>query len=336
MVSRFGLRTSVCVLLAIAATHAEAQASIVGTVYDSLSARAPLANAVIVLMERARYATSDQSGAFRFDSIPEGRYTLGLMHAVLDSFDVAAPRFAVDVTNGQTTIATLATPSPMTAYALGCADRLASVTDKKDILASMKVGTACSRLARRAERQAAMDAPPGDSVARASAGAQQLDAVVVRDSMRSNSLMAMDGFEIRRKQGLGVFLTPDVIAKWQDLTLAELLGSSLGVHVEYGVRGKPIVFLRGNKEARCLPTYVIDGARYESSRPGPAMRGNKGPGGLAPAGSGESPADFDDVATMAPPWTIKGIEIYSSSGVIPAQYDYTSSTGCGTVVIWTR
>jgi hypothetical protein len=39
---------------------------------------------------------------------------------------------------------------------------------------------------------------------------------------------------------------------------------------------------------------------------------------------------------MVRPETIKGVEVYSSGGMIPPQYDRSSSTQCGSIVIWTR
>jgi hypothetical protein len=36
------------------------------------------------------------------------------------------------------------------------------------------------------------------------------------------------------------------------------------------------------------------------------------------------------------PEAIKGIEVYANPGTIPAQFDMMSSTGCGSIVIWTH
>jgi hypothetical protein len=57
--------------------------------------------------------------------------------------------------------------------------------------------------------------------------------------------------------------------------------------------------------------------------------------GAAPGGTRVT-APFSDLAAVARPEFIKGIEIYANPGTIPAQYDLTSSTGCGSIVIWTR
>jgi hypothetical protein len=66
-------RSLACGALALTPGIAAAQGSIAGTVYDSLSTHAPLANATVVLVERSRYATTDARGRFRIDSVPDGR-----------------------------------------------------------------------------------------------------------------------------------------------------------------------------------------------------------------------------------------------------------------------
>jgi hypothetical protein len=108
--------------VALLAARAGAQGSIAGTVYDSLSTHAPLANATVVLVERSRYATTDARGHFQIDSVPDGRYTLGIMHPVLDSLDLTAPVVSVAVTGGVRTTVALFTPGAAAAYARICPD----------------------------------------------------------------------------------------------------------------------------------------------------------------------------------------------------------------------
>jgi hypothetical protein len=114
------VRRFACVALVLRAVSAGAQGSIAGTVYDSLRSHAPLANATVVLVERDRYATTDAQGHFRIDSVPDGHYTLGFMHAVLDSLDLELPVVPVDVAGGHGADVALFTPSPATAYARIC------------------------------------------------------------------------------------------------------------------------------------------------------------------------------------------------------------------------
>jgi hypothetical protein len=107
-------------VLALSSMRAGAQGSIAGTVYDSLTTRAPLANATVVLVEQSRSATTDARGRFRFDRVPDGRYTLGFKHPVLDSIDVQAPVVTVDVNGGRRAAVTLSTPSRATVYKRIC------------------------------------------------------------------------------------------------------------------------------------------------------------------------------------------------------------------------
>lgn len=339
--TRLALRMSVVWMLAVTATPAASQSSIVGTVYDSLSVRGPLANALVVLVERSLYATTDASGRFRFEDVPVGRYSLGLLHAVLDSFDLVAPLRVVEVANGANTVVALATPSAASAYMLGCAARLSQVASKADVVAYLKVSASCAGLARRAAQQTAATVDSGDSTTRSRPGPQMLQPVVVRDSARSTSPMVMYGFEERRRLGLGKFITQEFLAKQQFQTLTDVLASAPGVHIEYGTSGQPSVYLHGNKEGYCVPAYFIDGRPLQMPRPGPALRSGTGGGGSSSLAVGQSSgralgSAFSDLSAIAPPWIIKGVEVYSSPGTVPLQFDLTSSTGCGSIVIWTR
>jgi hypothetical protein len=116
------LRAAICAAALGLASAAGAQGRISGTVYDSLRTHAPLANATVVLVERDKYTTTDAQGRFLFDSMPDGHYTIGFMHPVLDSLEMEGPMVAVDLAAGQknrTDIA-LATPSAATIYTRLC------------------------------------------------------------------------------------------------------------------------------------------------------------------------------------------------------------------------
>ncbi len=312
-------------LLAAIVTPAASQTRISGTVYDSLSVRGPLPNATVVLVERSRYVTTDASGRFLFEDVPASRYSLGLLHAVLDSFDLVVPLRVVEVASGTTIEVALATPSAVTAYMLGCAARLSQVATKADVAAYLKISASCAGLARRAAQQTSVAVAMGDSAAGQRLAPQVLQPVVVRDTVRTLSPMAMYGFEDRRRLGLGAFVTPEMLATHHYETLAALLSGVRGVRVEWGTSGQPTVLLRGNKEGSCLPTIFIDGVLFYVNLP------------PSPVFSGRFKRNaFSEVSALVPPWTILGIEVYSTPGVMPAQFDYSSSTGCGSIVIWTR
>ena len=107
-------------LLALAASAARAQATVVGSVYDSLKARAPLAGATVVIPELSRYATADAFGRFRFDTVPAGQYSLTFLHPLLDSLDISAEILPLKVPARGIVNTRLATPSPAALVWLIC------------------------------------------------------------------------------------------------------------------------------------------------------------------------------------------------------------------------
>ena len=473
------LPTLACAALVLSSVRAGAQGSIAGTVFDSLSTHAPLANATVVLVERSRYATTDARGHFRIDSVPDGHYTIGFMHPVLDSLDLTAPVVAADVTGGRRTTVALFTPGPASAYARICPDAYAAETglvvgrvhdvDDKSPLADATVttdwteytiagghvaghrvrdtartnrqgvyllcgvptavaldvhtelagfsagptplllndrliGRADFALSRRdsAARAVALgdsskSAVPGtaslrgtvvggdgrpmrdaivrvmgtarsgrtdaagafrvdhipagtrtievrsigllpmtvsmdfatnaarDTLLSLSRQAQPLNPVAVNESGPTLSLIINEGFYKRRSQGLGAYVTAQDIARHGFSDLASVLEGVRGVNVVYGSMGKasgitdPVPYLLGVSSVQgggihCLPNFFLDGAPFRVS----------------------GPADYRDLSAMLPTTWIKGIEVYSSPGTMPIQYDLTSSTGCGSIVIWTR
>jgi hypothetical protein len=277
-------------------------------------------------------------GRFQIDGLPAGRYSLGLMHAVLDSFDLVLPLVTVAVTNGATTDVMLATPSAGTAYARSCSQRLQQIGNKSDLVQAMRIASSCQRLARRAEAQIAVGRRAPDS---AREHAQPMSPVSVVDTMRPLSLLAVEGFEVRRQHGLGFFVTDTDIARHLFQSLAEVLMTMPGVHVENGSS----VFLHGTREGYCAPNVFVDDTPMMINFGGNASlngQGNgRGGGGAAlrgggGGGGGGAGMTWGDLSLIIRPEMIKGIELYDTSGTIPAQFDYTSSTGCGSIVIWTR
>jgi hypothetical protein len=319
--------------LALLPSLATAQGTVVGRVLDSLGTHGPLANATVVLVERGKYATTGTRGEFRFDSIPEGHYSLGLMHAVLDSFDLVVPPIPVTVANGQITEIVMTTPTARTAYALGCAAGLGQVTDKAALLAQLQRRKICDRLARRAAldaRRAALAS--GDSLPADTRRMQALAPVAVTDTLRSMSLAVQHGFYERRAHGLGTFMTDSQIAKHPYSTLGLLLESVHGMHVEADIHSVVRPFLHGTASGFCAPNFYVDGTLYIRSVSAVGLSSGRGGTG-SPASGG---MDFNDLSLMVRPETIKGLEVYESPGTVPAQFDLFSSTGCGSIVIWTR
>lgn len=458
------------------ATSAFAQQRITGTVYDSLGARAPLANATVVLIERARYVTTDARGRFRIDSVPAGSYTLGFMHAVLDSLGLVAPVTRVDVTAGRSTRVTLVTPAPAATYALLCPGpqdietgavlgRVRDVDDDSPLPGAvistvwteftLSAGRVNGQRARASAQtnaagvyilcgvpkavnlvvysdfdgaiagpsplsiderligrrdfaisgrdSAARKAAPDDSIrASADSARSPVSALpgtaslrgVVRDGQgkplaealvgvmgtprsartdaegafriagipagtraveaRSIGLVpltvSMDfatnaaretvllldrqaqylrpvtvlgrrydisdatGFESRRRQAGGQFVSAADIAKHPSFDLLDVLARISGVRIEYRTAGRPSPLMRGDGMRFCQPNYYLNGVYYHIDADWP----------------------FEDLSAFVPPDRIRGVEVYSGSGIIPPRFDRSAPTRCGSIVIWMK
>jgi hypothetical protein len=174
-----------------------------------------------------------------------------------------------------------------------------------------------------------IDRIAGDTSLASSGRAQQLAPVAIDEKAVLPSWMERSGFETRRHQGLGAFLTAQEIGRHGYSDLASILRSVRGINVVYisnGGRTIPFPYLLGISDfngARCVPNVFLDGAPF----PIAANQGNR---------TSADNAQFEVLSSFAHPEAIKGIEVYSNPGTIPAQYDMTSTTGCGSIVIWTR
>jgi hypothetical protein len=146
---------------------------------------------------------------------------------------------------------------------------------------------------------------------------QALAAVTVA-GRTATSWMELSGFETRREHGLGAYVTEQEIANHNFPDLISILRGVRGLHIEYirggGLGPLPMPYLRGGSGTNCIPNFFLDGAPYQVANAG----------------------DFDNLSGFIRPNLIRGIEVYSNLGSIPAQYDLTSSTGCGSIVIWTH
>jgi hypothetical protein len=170
-----------------------------------------------------------------------------------------------------------------------------------------------------------MDRAASDTSLPTSRGAQRLAAVVIDEKAVLPSWMERSGFEQRRKMGLGGFLTEQDIARHGFNELISVLETARGVRVEWDSDKRsesgfstPMPYMLAISSPRggvlCRPNFFLDGAPF-------AVRTKE---------------DYRDLSAIVPPMLIKGIEVYSNPGTMPAQYDLTSSTGCGSIVIWTR
>lgn len=111
-------------------THRTPGATVSGVVRDSV-ARTPLAGAMVQLVAAdglagfARTAVSDSLGRFTLSDVPNGRFTLGFFHPLLDSLGVEPPLRAVYLEDHRSVSIDLATPSTSRLRAAVCGTRAA-------------------------------------------------------------------------------------------------------------------------------------------------------------------------------------------------------------------
>jgi len=138
----------------------------------------------------------------------------------------------------------------------------------------------------------------------ASAG-ETLPTVVVKG--QEEHKRQLDGFEQRRKLGLGRFITRAQIDARRPLVLSEMLRGIPGAELyQTNIIGR--VTLRFARRSDCPPAYFVDG-HYMSN------------------------FNIDDV----PPRDVEGVELYEGFAGLPAEFaKQTGVQACGVVVIWTR
>lgn len=108
------------VCLVLLAGHAGAQGRIEGLVFDSLRTGAALAGATVGIAELNRYAVADNRGRYRFDSVPEGTWSLQVLHPSLDSLDLQLPPRVVELRGRRRLEVPLFTPSTEAVYRALC------------------------------------------------------------------------------------------------------------------------------------------------------------------------------------------------------------------------
>jgi hypothetical protein len=134
-----------------------------------------------------------------------------------------------------------------------------------------------------------------------------LDTVRVR-ATRANEFLA--GFETRRRQGLGRFLTADDIKRRNALLLTELLRMLPGVRVEYNATdGRTMITIRGGAGEACTPLVILNGM-------------------VLGALTGE------ELDALARPDEVAGIELYSEVNVPPEFSMSMAGEGCGSLAVW--
>jgi hypothetical protein len=172
--------------------------------------------------------------------------------------------------------------------------------------------------------------------------AQQMRTVSVQGRSSTASWMGLSGFEARRAQGLGDYLTEAQIAEHNYPDIVSMLRGMRGIRIECNANKN------GLEGVPCIPTVSMMGVPIiqPPSSAGPGTSGAAA-GLSAPDSTAAycAPAFFldgvpaiipmSDLNTMITVGQVKGIEVYPASGTLPAQY-MNALSGCGTIMIWTH
>jgi hypothetical protein len=101
--------------------------AIVGFVIDSLDG-GPLVGAQISVEGINSQVLTDSTGRFHLDSVPPGRYRIGIFHPILDSLGMSIASPPLDVAADSTLSLAFATPSAPTIVRLSCGNEPADTT----------------------------------------------------------------------------------------------------------------------------------------------------------------------------------------------------------------
>ncbi len=130
-----------------------------------------------------------------------------------------------------------------------------------------------------------------------------LDTVKVRARLLGRD---MEGFEERRRSGMGRFLGPEQLTRLDPLRLSQIFFGMPGVRIQSGMGGD-VLLMRGNGMSRlCTPQVFLDGMRMPND------------GSL-------------DGFVM--PTEVRAVEVYAAA-FAPFQYSNPLS-GCGSILMWT-
>ncbi len=136
--------------------------------------------------------------------------------------------------------------------------------------------------------------------------ARILQGVKIRESPMRNAL-GLRGFEERRANGSGVFITRNDISARGASHMSDVLRNTRGVNI---VRGRVrFVSQTGQRGTVCQPDIWLDGIRARGM-------------------------EVDDILAS----DVEAMELYSNFSLVPIEFSSrdSSSIPCGSIVIWTR
>jgi hypothetical protein len=144
--------------------------------------------------------------------------------------------------------------------------------------------------------------------------AQLLSTVVVKERVLSKGLA---GFDQRRKTGMGRFLTHEDIDAKRMNTIADLLRTTPGIHLEPTRTGGSTAVANGLSS--CPLQVYLDGMPMSGA-------------------NGTTMTEPFDLSYLPPPNQVAAIEIYSQSGDVPPTWLPQITIGwkgCGAILVWT-
>lgn len=164
------------------------------------------------------------------------------------------------------------------------------------------------------------DSVTGEKPVQALRGVNVTADVTASGTAASGLMGAYEGFESRRRVGMGAFFKVDDATSVRAQSLSDILAGMRGVFFE-GVGRARVPMLRGFDRSRCSPNIFVDGMYF---RTGSNSR------------DAFSAGSIEELDAMVPPSTIAAVEVYNNPVGIPPVFDLSAHTGCGTILVWTK
>ena len=141
----------------------------------------------------------------------------------------------------------------------------------------------------------------------------------------------LNGFELRRRTGIGHYITADEIDRAHAVQFTNLMQARSGVMVTTDWTGTQLIQMPGFF-GPCTPTIWVDG-NVEVYPNGPSAGQLIGGTQYRP---GPVASGLDGLNARVQPGEVVGVEIYARQVEIPPQFIVGGYSQCGAIVIWTR
>lgn len=148
----------------------------------------------------------------------------------------------------------------------------------------------------------------------------------------------MTGFDHRRQHGVGRFLDRETLSKVENRNTSTVLASVPGLAIYNGTGNRAWAFttraVSSGQCALCAPLDNLDRADIQAGARSACYMDVYVDGVLVYRHDAPPPNTLFNVNSV-PVEQIEGIEVYTSTSQIPAEFNRTGS-GCGVLLIWTR